>query len=165
MLHVALAYIAAPLLLLLLAPTPAAAAAPLLCTRAGGLAREHHLAAEFKHARAAFGDGDERAEEACLRRGCVFDLDARRCVYSSTKVPAPGDDHGTPRVRTVHVIHSNHFDAGYTDGVVNVLNTYFDTYFPRAVRVGAALRAKAAAWTTSSGTRSTSSHRSPNAKL
>ena len=97
----------------LLFPLLGAAASPLLCTRAGGLAREHHLSAEFKQARAAFQDKEERAEEDCLRRGCVFE-ERRGCVY-------PGGDGDS--VRTVHVIHSNHFDAGYTDGVVNVLST------------------------------------------
>ena len=103
---------------------------PLLCTRAGGLAREHHLAEEFKEHRAVFSDHNE---EACRRRGCVYR--GGRCVYPNSV------DGGGAAVRTVHVIHSNHFDAGYTDGVVNVLNTYFDTYFPRAIKIGAALRA------------------------
>lgn len=45
-------------------------------------------------------------------------------------------------VTEVHVIHSNHFDAGYTDGVLDVINTYFDEFFPRAIAVGAELRAR-----------------------
>ena len=38
------------------------------------------------------------------------------------------------------MINSNHFDAGYADLSVNVVNEYFSTYFPRAASVGAALR-------------------------
>ena len=111
-----------PLLLL-------AQAEPLLCTRAGGLAREQHLAEELKGQRAVFSDQNE---EACRARGCKYQ--GGMCTY-------PHDVDGGATVRTVHVIHSNHFDAGYTDGVVNVLNTYFDTYFPRAIKIGSALRA------------------------
>ena len=35
----------------------------------------------------------------------------------------------------------NHFDAGYAKLSVDILNEYFDSYFPRAAQVGAQLRA------------------------
>eukprot|EP00656_Telonema_subtile_P000960 TRINITY_DN10457_c0_g1_i2.p1 TRINITY_DN10457_c0_g1~~TRINITY_DN10457_c0_g1_i2.p1 ORF type:complete len:711 (+),score=130.56 TRINITY_DN10457_c0_g1_i2:283-2415(+) len=38
------------------------------------------------------------------------------------------------------MINSNHFDAGYADQTHVVVNEYFDTYFPRAAKVGADLR-------------------------
>eukprot|EP01043_Picozoa_sp_COSAG02_P010638 COSAG02_NODE_378_length_23535_cov_35.310164_9_plen_1246_part_00 len=55
-------------------------------------------------------------------------------------------------ITKVHLIMTNHFDAGFsTDNssaphqegfISNVLNEYFETYFPRAVRVAADLRAR-----------------------
>lgn len=36
----------------------------------------------------------------------------------------------------VHLIQSNHFDAGYKDLTVVVINLYFDMYFPRAAKIG-----------------------------
>ena len=43
-------------------------------------------------------------------------------------------------MKTVHMINSNHFDAGYAGLTVDVVNTYFDSFFPRAATVGAKLR-------------------------
>ena len=43
------------------------------------------------------------------------------------------------------MINSNHFDAGYADLSKNVVNEYFDKYFPRAAAVGAALRSNKSA--------------------
>eukprot|EP01084_Bolivina_argentea_P210312 358011_1 len=46
-----------------------------------------------------------------------------------------------PWVKTVHLTMSNHLDVGF-DGIkgegfaVNVVNTYFDEYFPNAVKWG-----------------------------
>eukprot|EP00911_Craspedida_sp_UC1_P002094 UC1_evm7s1611 len=56
---------------------------------------------------------------------------APSCFYGGEGVP----------IRTVHVIQSNHFDAGYAKLSVDILNEYFDSYFPRAAQVGAQLRA------------------------
>lgn len=55
--------------------------------------------------------------------------------------PAPSS------VSVVHVVAMNHLDVGY-DGIPllglinNILNRYFDVYFPRAIAVAAALRAR-----------------------
>ena len=38
-------------------------------------------------------------------------------------------------VTTLHIINSNHFDAGYADLTAGVINEYFDVYFPRAAKV------------------------------
>jgi hypothetical protein len=64
--------------------------------------------------------------------------------------PAPGPpvptsqcfypEDGSP-IEMVHMINSNHFDAGYADWTSKVLNEYFHTYFPRAAFVGAELLA------------------------
>ncbi|EDQ86449.1 uncharacterized protein MONBRDRAFT_33848 [Monosiga brevicollis MX1] len=91
--------------------------------------------------------------QLCEQRGCCYDparaplsplgahselewafmdaaeKDAPSCFY-------PGD---AVTIRKVHVVQSNHFDAGYADLTVNIVNEYFDTYFPRAAQVGAAL--------------------------
>lgn len=47
-----------------------------------------------------------------------------------------------PAVQDVHVIFMNHLDVGYngipkTGFIVNVLNTYFQEYFPRAIQLAA----------------------------
>ena len=65
----------------------------------------------------------------CAERGCCYDASAPqlKCFYG-----AEGVD-----VTHVHVISSNHFDAGYADLTSIVVNEYFDTYFPRAAAVGA----------------------------
>ena len=45
---------------------------------------------------------------------------------------------GAP-IEVVHMINSNHFDAGYADWTSKVLNKYFDLYFPLAAHTGKAL--------------------------
>ena len=100
------------------------------CTRAGGLALAHRLNPDFKLYREALIEQEQdKIELQCRERGCNYI--SGRCVYSAEHVV----------VETVHVIHSNHFDAGYTASAVSVINTYFDVYFPRALAIGAALRA------------------------
>eukprot|EP00041_Stephanoeca_diplocostata_P038930 m.1569137 g.1569137 ORF g.1569137 m.1569137 type:complete len:795 (+) comp25298_c0_seq5:74-2458(+) len=74
------------------------------------------------------------SEENCTARGCCYDGDATgtntTCYYAAPGIP----------VTTIHVISSNHFDAGYADLTATVINNYFDNYFPRAASVGADLR-------------------------
>lgn len=48
---------------------------------------------------------------------------------------------GSP-IEVVHMINSNHFDAGYADWTSKVLNKYFDLYFPLAAHTGKALMEK-----------------------
>ena len=69
----------------------------------------------------------------CAARGCVWTkgVTSHNCSYAYRGVP--------PRV--VHMINSNHFDAGYANFTANVVNEYFETYFPRAAAVGKELRA------------------------
>ena len=43
-------------------------------------------------------------------------------------------------IKTIHMINSNHFDAGYANMTVDIVNLYFDVYFQRAASVGAQLR-------------------------
>ena len=79
--------------------------------------------------------------EFCEGRGCCFDDNssgggsgsgdqATPCFF-----PSEGVD-----VEVVHMINSNHFDAGYADLTVAVVNEYFDKYFPLAAKTGATLR-------------------------
>jgi len=69
--------------------------------------------------------------EECTDRGCCYDATGNSsCFYT-----AEGRT-----VTKIHMINSNHFDAGYADITANVVNEYFTTYFPRAAAVGAALR-------------------------
>ena len=58
---------------------------------------------------------------------------------STTQCFYPKD--GSP-IKVVHMINSNHFDAGYADLTSKVLNEYFHKYFPLAATVGAELQEK-----------------------
>ena len=66
--------------------------------------------------------------ELCAARGC--ESRSQGCFYKGEGV----------RIEKVHVIHSNHFDAGYADLTAEVVNRYFDDYFPLAAKTGAALQ-------------------------
>eukprot|EP00051_Salpingoeca_urceolata_P021147 m.326646 g.326646 ORF g.326646 m.326646 type:complete len:854 (+) comp19743_c1_seq2:115-2676(+) len=74
--------------------------------------------------------GAVMTEELCAARGCCYSDTAPNCRY-----PTNGE-----RISVVHMINSNHFDAGYADLTAVVFNKYFDEYFPRAAQVGAELR-------------------------
>ena len=43
-------------------------------------------------------------------------------------------------INTVHVVQSCHLDIGFTDTIVNVVNTYFDEHIPAAIATGKAMR-------------------------
>ena len=52
-----------------------------------------------------------------------------------------------PTLKQVHVVFMNHLDVGYngipkTGFINNVLNTYFQEYFPRAIRLGTEMKEK-----------------------
>eukprot|EP01059_Diplonema_ambulator_P010363 TRINITY_DN20385_c0_g1_i1.p1 TRINITY_DN20385_c0_g1~~TRINITY_DN20385_c0_g1_i1.p1 ORF type:complete len:771 (+),score=233.56 TRINITY_DN20385_c0_g1_i1:113-2425(+) len=69
----------------------------------------------------------------CLARGCCYSEEGGpSCFYKTSGVP----------ITKVHVIQSNHFDAGYTAQTSEVINEYFTKYFPTAASVGKALKAK-----------------------
>ena len=67
----------------------------------------------------------------CTARGCCFDQSANSSCFYPTEGRA---------VQWIHMINSNHFDAGYADLTAGVVNEYFDVYFPRAAQVGSDLR-------------------------
>eukprot|EP01083_Nonionella_stella_P005891 17007_1 len=49
-------------------------------------------------------------------------------------------------IKYVHVVASNHFDAGYTNTTLNVLNTYFDEYIPLIPNIGNELASLNVSW-------------------
>ena len=71
------------------------------------------------------------SSEMCVSRGCCYAKETGEpsCFFSTTGVP----------IKKVHVVQSNHFDAGYTDTTTGVINKYFSEYFPTAARLGAEL--------------------------
>eukprot|EP01051_Picozoa_sp_SAG22_P007396 SAG22_NODE_519_length_9510_cov_6.192222_10_plen_244_part_00 len=86
----------------------------------------------------------------CEARGCCFDPDA--APFDPERAgghaePPPTFQHAcfypddAVEIKKVHVVQANHFDAGYHDDVASQLQLYFDEYIPRAIRVGAELRA------------------------
>ena len=64
------------------------------------------------------------SQAECESRGCCYDASADRlkCYYAAEGVA----------VTHVHVVNSNHFDAGYADLTSIVINEYFSVYFPLA---------------------------------
>ena len=70
--------------------------------------------------------------DQCNARGCCYD---DRTNASSCYFGAEGK-----KMKTIHMINSNHFDAGYASLTADVVNLYFDIYFQRAADVGAQLR-------------------------
>eukprot|EP00158_Paraphelidium_tribonemae_P010300 Partr_v1_DN45029_c0_g1_i1_m18609 len=65
------------------------------------------------------------SEATCLVKGCCYDGTDKvnPCFY-------PGYD-AVP-IKTVHVVQSNHFDAGFADSTLNILTKWFKNFFPLA---------------------------------
>lgn len=111
----------------------------------GGVLSQHTSAAPFCHDirdRVDCSSGVDAkgaavpalSESICGARGCCFDNSsgAPACFYPIEGKP----------VKYVHMINSNHFDAGYANFTAEVVSQYFSEYFPRACDVGESLRAK-----------------------
>eukprot|EP01105_Mastigella_eilhardi_P016897 TRINITY_DN3872_c0_g1_i1.p1 TRINITY_DN3872_c0_g1~~TRINITY_DN3872_c0_g1_i1.p1 ORF type:complete len:728 (+),score=198.55 TRINITY_DN3872_c0_g1_i1:284-2467(+) len=60
------------------------------------------------------------------------------CVVAASALAPAGAP--SSEIEYLHVVWSNHFDAGFTDLLINVINKYFDDFFPRAVRTVEDLR-------------------------
>ena len=81
--------------------------------------------------------GDYDFGAACRSRGCCYrELNAGvetskpNCFWAGAGVD----------IATAHLIQSNHFDAGFTDQLDAVVNSYFTTFFPGAVALARELR-------------------------
>ena len=59
------------------------------------------------------------------------------CTNISWVVPKGAVWLKVPYVDHVHVVFMNHLDVGYASFIGNILNEYFQTYFPRAIRLAA----------------------------
>lgn len=67
------------------------------------------------------------SREMCVDRGCCFKEGASpSCFYPNM---------GMAEITKVHVIHGCHFDAGFVDTTVNIVNRYFDEIYPRIFSV------------------------------
>ena len=60
------------------------------------------------------------------------------CSNITWSVPAGAVWLKVPPVQNVHVVFMNHLDVGYARFIADIINEYFDTYFPRAIRLAAA---------------------------
>jgi hypothetical protein len=84
--------------------------------------------------------------QQCEARGCCFGDAGEFTPSPDQQEPPPVFQHACFYARPavpitkVHVVQSNHFDAGYHDIVGSQLQLYFDTYIPRAIRVGKTLK-------------------------
>jgi hypothetical protein len=73
--------------------------------------------------------------DSCTNKGCCWDSTGDAsipCFYEANAV----------NITYVHVIQSCHFDAGFADGTVQILNRWFTQFFPAAATIGAELAAK-----------------------
>ena len=66
---------------------------------------------------------DGITEQMCVDRGCCY-KEGRNptCFYPNL---------GKGNITKVHVVHGCHFDAGFVDTTVNIVNRYFDEIYPR----------------------------------
>lgn len=77
-------------------------------------------------------------KESCEQRQCLWlpsNDSVAWCVY-----PEPA----TTPLKTLHVAQGCHFDAGFVKPIVDIVNLWFDEFFPLAARVGANLTASSA---------------------
>lgn len=66
-------------------------------------------------------------EQMCIDRGCCYRAGSDpSCYYPNV---------GMGNITKVHVVHGCHFDAGFVDTTVNIVNRYFDEIFPRVYTV------------------------------
>lgn len=67
------------------------------------------------------------SEQMCVDRGCCYREGANpSCFFPNV---------GMAEVKKVHVIHGCHFDAGFVDNTVNIVNRYFDEIYLRIYNV------------------------------
>ncbi len=73
---------------------------------------------------------------------CVLGCAVVVCAVASDRAPPPRAED----ITQVHVVFSNHLDVGF-DGIdpvlgfsKNVVNRYFDVYFPRAIQTANSMR-------------------------
>lgn len=63
----------------------------------------------------------------CIDRGCCFKEGSNpSCFYPNL---------GMANITKVHIVHGCHFDAGFVDTTVNIVNRYFDEIYPRVYDV------------------------------
>lgn len=66
-------------------------------------------------------------EQMCVDRGCCYKEGSNpTCFYPNL---------GMGNITKVHVVHGCHFDAGFVDTTVNIVNRYFDEIYPRVYSV------------------------------
>lgn len=71
----------------------------------------------------------------CEMRGCCWNPSL------SSKSPCYYGGANAVPITTVHVVQACHFDAGFADSTVGILNRWWYTHFPHAVQLGYELAA------------------------
>ena len=67
------------------------------------------------------------SEQMCVDRGCCYKEGSNpTCFYPNL---------GMGNITKVHIVHGCHFDAGFVDTTVNIVNRYFDEIYPRVYKV------------------------------
>lgn len=85
------------------------------------------------------------SQARCEARGCCYNAAATNYLgktpcYYGAQGPANGQ---LVNITTVHVVQASHFDAGFANSTMGILNLWFHTHFPRALAIGEALDAAA----------------------
>lgn len=75
----------------------------------------------------------------CEAKGCCWRAGFRSYLGPTPCFYAGGD---LVNVTTVHVVQACHFDAGFADSTVGILNRWFTQHFPLAREIGLALDAR-----------------------
>lgn len=83
------------------------------------------------------------SQARCEARGCCFNQAAKSYLGKSPCFfPAIAPSNGQlVNITTVHVVQASHFDAGFANSTVGILNLWFHSHFPRAWEIGQALDA------------------------
>ena len=122
------------------AATPRSSPAPPLTGQCDAVANASRLPCGIYETRKDNMHGGYDFGAACHARGCCYlPLDGGAAESASPNCFWPG---AAVPVKTAHLVQSNHFDAGFTDQLNAVVNSYFDTFFPGAVALAAELRAR-----------------------
>ena len=106
-------------------------------TACGAVPRASRIPCGIYETRADNMHGPYDFGAACRSRGCCYEepaanATAPNCFWEGSAAP----------IKTAHLIQSNHFDAGFTDQLDTVINSYFSVFFPGAVRLAAELRSQ-----------------------
>lgn len=120
-----------------MAPSPSLTAVLLLATAAVTAAAASSAQCGAVKVPAPCGQPDD-SQAKCEARGCCYDAAATSPLGKTPCFYGGGD---FVPITTVHVVQASHFDAGFADSTVGIINRWFTQHFPRCYAIGLALDA------------------------